>query len=332
MTNEARRVAITRRIHERAREVLEAHGVEVWTNPEPRALTRDELVRIVKNFDGMICLLSDRIDRALLEQASRLRIVANYAVGFDNLDVEAATEHGIALTNTPDVLTNATAELAWALLFAAARHVAAADRFVREKRFRGWDPLLFLGHEIAGKTLGIVGAGRIGTAMAKRAVGFEMRILYTRRSGPSPQMDALGAEFVSLEQLLKESDFISVHTPLTPETRYLIDREKLKLVKPTAILINTGRGPVIEEAALAEALAEGRLAAAGLDVYEHEPEIEPRLFSLPNVVLLPHIGSATYEARSAMAELAAFNIIDLFEGRVPRTCINPEFVKHVNPS
>ncbi len=328
MSSDAKRVAITRRIHERAREVLEQAGCEVWTNPEPRALSREELGRVVRNYDAMICLLSDRIDASLLQEATRLRIVANYAVGFDNLDVEAATRRGIALTNTPDVLTNATAELAWALLFAAARHVAAGDRFVREGRFHGWDPLLLLGHEVAGKTLGIIGAGRIGTAMAKRAVGFEMRILYTKRSGPSPQMDAIGATFVGLEELLRESDFVSIHTPLTPETRHLIDREKLQLMKPTAILINTGRGPVVDEAALAEALAEGRLAAAGLDVYENEPTVEPRLLKLPNVVLLPHIGSATYEARAAMAELAALNILDFFDGRVPRTCINPEYVKH----
>lgn len=329
MSTTGKRVAITRRIHERAREVLEAAGVEVWTNPEPRALSREELARIAQNFDAMICLLSERVDRELLEQASRLRVVANYAVGFDNLDVEAATRLGIALTNTPDVLTNATAELAWALLFAAARHVAAGDRFVREKRFHGWDPLLFLGHELAGKTLGVIGAGRIGTAMAKRAVGFEMKILYTKRSGPSPQMEALGARFVGLDELLRESDFISIHTPLTPDTRHLIDREKIRLMKPSAILVNTGRGPVVEEAALADALAEGRLAAAGLDVYENEPTIDPRLLTLPNVVLLPHIGSATYEARSAMAELAALNILDYFEGRIPRTCINPEYVKYV---
>ncbi len=328
----AKRVAITRRIHERAREILEAAGFEVWTNPEPRALSQEEMGRVVTNYDAMICLLSDRVDRALLEKATRLKVVANYAVGFDNIDVAAAMELGIAVTNTPDVLTNATAELAWALLFAAARHVVPGDRMVREKRFKGWDPLLYLGHEVAGKTLGIVGAGRIGSAMAKRAVGFEMRILYTKRSGPFPQMEALGAKHVSLEELLRESDFISIHTPLTRETRYLINRENLKLVKPTAILINTGRGPVVEEAALAEALAEGRLAAAGLDVYEHEPEVHPRLLELPNVVLLPHIGSATYEARSAMAELAALNIIDYFEGRVPRTCLNPEYVKQVRSS
>jgi D-3-phosphoglycerate dehydrogenase len=332
MTSDRKRVAITRRIHERAREILEQAGFEVWINPEPRALTRDELRRVLCHFDAMICLLNDRIDAQLLEEATRVRLIANYAVGYDNFDVEAATRRGVALTNTPDVLTNATAELAWALLFAAARHVAAGDRFVREGRFHGWDPLLLLGHEIAGKALGIVGAGRIGTAMAKRAVGFDMRILYTKRSGPSPQLDALGAKFAALDDLLRESDFVSIHTPLTPETHHLINREKLGLMKPTAILVNTGRGPVVDEAALAEALAEGRLAAAGLDVYEREPVVEQRLLGLPNVVLLPHIGSATYEARAAMAELAALNILDFFEGRVPRTCINPEYVRYAAKS
>lgn len=325
MSEGRKRVAITRRIHERGRELLEKAGVEVWVNPEPRALTREELVRVGQQFDGMITLLNDRIDGDFLDKASRVRIVANYAVGFDNFDVEAATRRGIALTNTPDVLTTATAELAWALIFAASRHVTAGDRFVREGRFRGWDPLLLLGHEIAGKTLGIVGAGRIGTAVAKRAAAFEMRILYTRRSGPNPAIDALGGQFVSLDELLSQSDIVSIHTPLTPETRHLLDRRRLGLLKTTAIVVNTGRGPVVDEAALAEALAEGRIAAAGLDVYENEPEVEPRLLGLPNVVLLPHLGSATHEARAAMAELAAQNILDFFEGRVPRTCLNPEY-------
>jgi glyoxylate reductase len=328
MKTEKRTIAITRRIHERAGEVLKTAGFDVWVNPENRSLTLEELKRVVRQFDGMICLLSDRIDADVLASAERVRVIANYAVGYDNLDVETATKRGIALSNTPDVLTNATAELAWALLFAAARHVAAGDRFVREGRFHGWDPLLLLGHEVAGKTLGIVGAGRIGTAVAKRAVGFEMKILYTRKSGPSSQMDALGGRYVSLEELLRESDFISIHTPLTPETHHLLNRENLRLVKPTAILVNTGRGPVIEEEALAEALAEGRLAAAGLDVYEFEPKVNERLLKLPNVVLLPHIGSATWEARSAMAELAAQNIVDYFEGRIPRTCLNPDYVKY----
>jgi len=276
----------------------------------------------------MICLLSDRIDEEILSAAKRLRIVANYAVGFDNIDIPAATRRGIAVSNTPDVLTNATAELAWALLLSVARRVVEGDRLVRAGEFHGWDPLMLLGYEVAGKTLGIIGAGRIGTAMARRARGFDMRILYTRPSGPRREMDELGAQHVELETLLRESDFISIHTPLTPATRHMIGRPQFELMKPTAILINTGRGPVVDEAALADALANRRIAGAGLDVYEYEPKVEPALLALDNVVLLPHIGSATFEARAAMARLAAENVLDALRGKVPRTCLNPEYQQY----
>jgi len=325
------RVAITRKIHSAAEELLRSVQCEVWVNPEARPLQQDELRAIAQEYDGMICLLSDRIGEDVLSAARRLRVVANYAVGFDNIDVPAATRRGIAVTNTPDVLTNATAELAWALLLSVARRVVEGDRLVRAGEFHGWEPLMLLGYEVAGKTLGIIGAGRIGTAMARRARGFDMRILYTRPSGPRPEMDELGAQHVDLEWLLRESDFISIHTPLTPSTRHLIGRPQFALMKPTAILINTGRGPVVDEAALAEALATRRIAGAGLDVYEFEPRVEPALLELDNVVLLPHIGSATFEARAAMAKLAAENVLDTLRGKIPRTCLNPEYRQYGVP-
>ncbi|AXA34931.1 D-3-phosphoglycerate dehydrogenase [Candidatus Sumerlaea chitinivorans] len=322
------KVAITRKIHSAAEELLRSAQCEVWVNPEARPLQREELCAIARDYDAMICLLSDRIDEEIFSAAKRLRIVANYAVGFDNIDIPAATRRGIAVANTPDVLTNATAELAWALLLSVARRVVEGDRLVRAGEFHGWDPLMLLGYEVAGKTLGIIGAGRIGTAMARRARGFDMRILYTRPSGPRREMDELGAQHVELETLLCESDFISIHTPLTPATRHMIGRPQFELMKPTAILINTGRGPVVDEAALADALANRRIAGAGLDVYEYEPKVEPALLALDNVVLLPHIGSATFEARAAMARLAAENVLDALRGKVPRTCLNPEYQQY----
>lgn len=319
------RVFITRRIHEAAERTLRDAGHEVVVN-EGGGMTPDELAARVREFDAIICMLSEKITRAILEQ-SRARIFANYAVGFDNLDVAAATELGIALSNTPDVLTDATAELAWTLLFAAARHAGAGERLVRRGDFRGWQPMMLLGYEVKGRTLGIVGAGRIGTAMALRSTGFSMRVLYTKRSGQNRELDAIGGKRVELDELLRESDFVSIHAPLTAETCHMISDAQFAVMRPNAVLVNTGRGPVVDEAALVRALKDRRIAAAGLDVYEREPEIEAGLFELENAVLLPHLGSATFAARGAMAELAANNIVDFFSGRVPRTCINPGYVK-----
>lgn len=319
------RVTITRRIHPAAEEMLRRAGCEVEINPHDRPLTPGELQAAAADSDGVLCLLNDRIDAPLLAAAPRCRVFANYAVGYDNMDLAAATRAGVALCNTPDVLTDATAEFAWALLFAAARRVVEADRFVREGRFTGWDPMLLWGQDISRRTLGIIGAGRIGAAMARRATGFEMEILYTRRSGPSPDMEKLGATRVELEELLRRSDFISIHAPLTGETRHLIGAAQFALMKPAAILINTGRGPIVDEKALVQALAEGRIAAAGLDVYEREPAVEEDLLRMNNVVLAPHIASATFDARRRMAELAAGSILAVLEGRIPPNCLNPEF-------
>lgn len=318
-----KRAYVTRRIHPAAEELLRAAGVEVEVNPHERALTPDELREAAAGADAVLCLLSDKITAELVAAAPRCRVYANYAVGIDNLDVAAATAAGVALCNTPDVLTGATAEVAWALLFAVARRVVEGDRMVRGGRFQGWGPLTLLGHDVAGRTLGIIGAGRIGAAMARRARGFDMPILYTKRTCASAEMDALGARRVELPQLLRESDFVSIHAPLTPDTRHMIGDEQFAMMKDSAILINTGRGPVVDEKALVRALRGGRIAGAGLDVYEREPHVEPELLALENAVLLPHIGSATHEARRRMAELAAQNILDHFAGRPPRTCMNP---------
>ncbi|NNG67659.1 glyoxylate reductase [Caldanaerobacter subterraneus] len=319
------KVFVTRAIPEEGLELLRKY-CEVEMSPYDRMLTKEELLEKIKDKDAVITQLTDRVDKEFFEAAKNVKIVANYAVGFDNIDLEEATKRGVYITNTPDVLTNATAELAWALLFAAARRVVEADKFMRAGKFQGWAPMLFLGKGVTGKTLGVIGAGRIGQAFAKMAKGFEMKILYNART-PKPEFEKeTGAKYVDLDTLLKESDFISIHVPLTPETRHLIGERELKLMKNSAILINTGRGPVVDEKALVKALKEKWIYAAGLDVYEREPEFEKELAELDNVVMLPHIGSATEEARRDMSVLVAQNIIDVIEGRVPRTLVNKDIL------
>ncbi|KKC29199.1 glyoxylate reductase [Caldanaerobacter subterraneus KAk] len=319
------KVFVTRAIPEEGLELLRKY-CEVEVSPYDRMLTKEELLEKIKDKDAVITQLTDRVDKEFFEAAKNVKIVANYAVGFDNIDLEEATKRGVYITNTPDVLTNATAELAWALLFAAARRVVEADKFMRAGKFQGWAPMLFLGKGVTGKTLGVIGAGRIGQAFAKMAKGFEMKILYNART-PKPEFEKeTGAKYVDLDTLLKESDFVSIHLPLTPETRHLIGERELKLMKNSAILINTGRGPVVDEKALVKALKEKWIYAAGLDVYEREPEFEKELAELDNVVMLPHIGSATEEARRDMSVLVAQNIIDVIEGRVPRTLVNKDIL------
>ncbi|ERM91391.1 glyoxylate reductase [Caldanaerobacter subterraneus subsp. yonseiensis KB-1] len=319
------KVFVTRAIPEEGLELLRKY-CEVEMSPYDRMLTKEELLEKIKDKDAVITQLTDKVDKEFFEAAKNVKIVANYAVGFDNIDLEEATKRGVYITNTPDVLTNATAELAWALLFAAARRVVEADKFMRAGKFQGWAPMLFLGKGVTGKTLGVIGAGRIGQAFAKMAKGFEMKILYNART-PKPEFEKeTGAKYVDLDTLLKESDFVSIHLPLTPETRHLIGERELKLMKNSAILINTGRGPVVDEKALVKALKEKWIYAAGLDVYEREPEFEKELAELDNVVMLPHIGSATEEARRDMSVLVAQNIIDVIEGRVPRTLVNKDIL------
>lgn len=318
-------VYVTRRIPESGLALLrETCTVEL--NPEDRPLRREELLAAVKEAQGVVGLLTDRIDAEFFDAAPKLKGYANYAVGFDNIDVAEATRRGIPVSNTPDVLTRATAELAWALLFAVARRVAEGDRVMRSGAWSGWGPLQYIGLDISGKTLGIVGAGRIGTAMARMSRGFDMRVLYTTGSGKQNQtLDSeLHARRVEFEELLREADFISVHTPLTPKTRHLFDARAFGRMKPTACLVNTGRGPVIKEDDLVQALKEGRIAGAGLDVYENEPAMAQGLAGLENVVLLPHVGSATQSSRDDMALLAARNLLAMLEGRRAETCLNPQ--------
>lgn len=324
-------VAITRPLPSEALSTLQAAGVEVLDRRVDSPLLPQELAALAAQCDGMITLLTDRIDGAILQAAPRCRVYANYAVGYDNFAVDLATQQGVALANTPGVLTEATADLAWALLFAASRHILAGDAMVRAGRFSGWEPTMLLGQDVSGTTLGILGAGRIGTAMARRGLGFGMRILYLRpRSGPSAELDALGATAVDLDTLLRDSDHLSIHLPLNPSTRHLIGPRELGLMKRSAILINTGRGPVVDERALAEALRDGRIAAAGLDVYEREPEVDELLLAQPNAVLLPHIGSATHSTRARMARMSAENVLAALRGEPPAQCINPDYRNHLS--
>ncbi|WP_288073475.1 glyoxylate reductase [Pyrococcus sp.] len=328
------KVFITRAIPENGISMLEEEfEVEVWE--EEREIPREKLLEKVKDVDALVTMLSERIDREIFDNAPRLRIVANYAVGYDNIDVDEATKRGIYVTNTPDVLTNATADHAFALLLATARHVVKGDKFVRSGEWKrkgiAWHPKWFLGYELYGKTIGIVGFGRIGQAIARRAKGFNMRILYHSRTRKPQVEEELGAEYKPLEELLKESDFVVLAVPLTKETMYMINEERLKLMKPTAILVNIARGKVVDTKALIRALKEGWIAGAGLDVFEEEPYYNEELFSLANVVLTPHIGSATFEAREAMAELVARNLIAFKRGEVPPTLVNKEVIKIRKP-
>ena len=278
----------------------------------------------MKGRDGLLPLLTDGMDSEVMDAAGDAKIIANYAVGYNNIDIPEATRRGIAVTNTPGVLTDATADLAWTLLMATGRRVVESDRFTREGKFDAWAPMLFLGTDITGRTLGIVGAGRIGTAVAERAKGFRMRIVYSDSSPNLKFEQQFGAKFLPLDELLAESDFVTLHCPLTPETTHLIGAPELRKMKSNAVLVNTARGPVIDEAALVEALRENQIAGAGLDVYEKEPALYPGLIELDNVTLLPHTGSATTETRTQMALIAAKNIVAFFKGEKPPTILNPE--------
>lgn len=319
-------VFITRKIPSVAIDMLNKY-CNVDINEEDRVLEKKELIEKVKGKDGVLCLLTDIIDDEVFKSAGpQCKIFANYAVGYNNIDVEAATRRGIVITNTPGVLTDATADLAWALLFSVARRIVEADRFTREGRFKGWAPELFLGMEITGKTLGVIGAGRIGSNFAKKAKGFSMKILYFDVKRNIELENEVNARFVPLDTLLKESDFVSIHVPLLPETRHLIGEKEFSMMKNTVILINTSRGPVVDEKALVDALKKKKIWGAGLDVYENEPFIEPELLSLDNVVLLPHIASATIETRTRMAIMAVENLLAFFRGDIPPNIVNPEVI------
>lgn len=317
--------AVTNRIPEPALALLRDAG-EVRLDQREQAVPRADLLTLVAGADAILTLLHDRVDEELLEAAGpQLRCVANVAVGYDNVDVAAAERRGVVVTNTPGVLDDATADLTMALILAATRRLAEGDRLVRSGEPWSWGMGFMLGSSLQGKRLGIVGLGGIGKWVAQRARAFGMEIAYHQRNPAPPEVEqALGAERLPLDELLAGADVVSLHCPLTPETRHLIGAEQLAAMKPTAVLINTARGPIVDEAALAEALAEGRIAAAGLDVYEREPQVEPRLLGLDNVVLTPHLGSATVETRTAMAELAARNAISVLAGQGPLTPVTAQ--------
>ncbi len=296
---------------------------EVEGSQMDRPMDRAELLARVKDKEGLLCAITDKIDEQLLLHAPGLKMIANYGVGYDNIDLRAVTQRRIPVSNTPGVLTDATADLAFALILGVARRLVEGDRRTRNGDFRFWAPLLFLGRDVSGKTLGIVGMGQIGQAVARRAKGFAMRILYHSRARLQPQEEQeLGAEYVALDELLGRADFISLHVPLSEKTRHLISTRELTLMKPTAYLINTSRGPVVDEVALLEVLKEKRIEGAGLDVYEHEPDLTPGLTDLANVILLPHVGSATLETRTKMGILAATNLLAGLRGETPPNCLN----------
>lgn len=317
------KIFVTRKIPEPGLDILrKRHELEV--NPHDCVLTKGEIIKGLKGKEGLLCLLTDNIDKEVIESEPKLKMIASYAVGYDNIDVKTASKLKIPVSNTPDVLTNATAEMAWALLFSTARRIVEADKFTRAGKFKGWGPMLMHGQDIAGKILGIVGTGRIGTAFALKSKGFDMEVLYTNRSVNKTLEKELNAEKVELKTLLQKSDFISLHVPLVAETHHLIGEKQFKMMKKTAVLINTSRGPVVDEKALAKALKEKWIFGAGLDVYESEPEITKELLELDNVILQPHSASATTDSRTAMAVMAAENMIAGLNGKKPPNCVNPE--------
>lgn len=326
MNKNNHKIFITRNLPERGLNLLYQNfgkeNIKIYPGETP--IPYEELLQEVPGIDALLCLLTDKIDAQLMEQAGpQLKIIANYAVGFDNIDIAEATKRKIVVTNTPGVLTETTADLAWALLMASARRLGEGERLVRASQWAGWNPTLLLGMDIHGKTLGIFGMGRIGQAVARRAIGFNMRIIYCDVNEPKLPPD-IKATQVDKETLLKESDFISIHCPLTRATYHAFGIEEFKKMKQTACIINTSRGPVIDEEALAKALQEGLIFSAGLDVFEKEPEIHPDLLNCPNAILIPHLGSASVETRSRMAEIAAQNIIARLNGQKPPNPVNPE--------
>jgi glyoxylate reductase len=318
------RVVVTRRIPESAIAQLR-DAAEVWVSPHDRPLTREELLEAVAGADALVTMLHDRIDRQIFDAAGpQLRCIANVAVGYDNVDVDAATEHGVIVTNTPGVLTDATADLAMALILAVTRRLGEGERLLRAGTPWSWDMSFMLGTSLAGKALGVVGLGAIGQATARRARAFGMNVLYSgpRRAPEAVEQALGGARHLELDPLLESADAVSIHCPLSPATRHLIDAERLGRMRPSAYLINTARGPIVDEAALVAALQAKTIAGAALDVFEHEPAVHPGLLELDNVFLAPHLGSATVETRTAMAMLAARNAVAVLNGGQPPTPVN----------
>lgn len=318
---------MTRKIPKKGIQLLRRHFL-VKVYQKDQVIPRKELLKEVKQCDALLSLLTEKIDAEVLNANSKLKVVSNYAVGYDNIDVKAATAKGIIVCNTPGVLENAVAEHTFALMLALSKRIVEADRFTRAGKYKRWEPMLLLGTELEGKTIGIIGLGRIGAGVAERArKGMGVNVLYHDIKRNKQFEKEYQAKYVSLSELLKKSDFVSLHVPLLPSTKHLIGKEELRLMKKTAYLINTSRGPVVDEKALVEALEKKHIAGAGLDVYENEPKLTPGLTKLKNAVLTPHTASATVEARTAMSELAAQNIIDVLQGRRAKFTVNPEVYK-----
>lgn len=323
-----KKILVTGRLPDEVMERLAA-VCDMEANREDRPMERQQVLDKIADRDGLLSVITDRVDAELMDRAPNLKIISNLAVGTNNIDVAAATDRGIAVTNTPGVTTEPTADLTLGLILAVARRIVEEDRLTREGKFQFWAPMLFLGRFVARKTLGIVGFGAIGQAVAKRARGFDMRLLYHQRRRLDPAKEReMGIEYADFGRLLRDSDFVSLHVPLTDKTRYLIGMPQLKQMKPTAFLINASRGPVVNEKELVEALRMGVIAGAGLDVYENEPALTPGLTELPNVVLTPHVGSGTIEDRTLMARMASENLLAGLKGEVPRYILNPDVFKN----
>lgn len=316
------KVFITRSLPGNIEKILRQKGHTVVTFKEDRPISKSELIKNARNADALISLLTDKIDSEIINSLKKCKIIANYAVGYNNIDIDYAKSKNIIVTNTPDILTNATADIALTLALACSRRAIEGHDFVKKKKFKGWAPKLLLGIEMSGKTIGIIGAGRIGQAVAKRFKSFETKIIYYNRSRKYDLEKELGAKKVTLKKLVKDSDIISIQIPSTEETYHLLDKEHLSHLKPDAILINIARGEVVDEKYLIQLLKQRKIHSAGFDVYENEPDVNPELLKLPNVVLLPHLGSATIETRTKMARLCAENVIRVLDGKSPKTKVN----------
>lgn len=322
-----KRVYVTRAIPDETIATLREH-FDVDVNPDDRALTREELLQSVRGRDAVVTLLTDKIDGDVLDAAGpSCRIVANYAVGFNNFDLDAATQRGVVMTNTPGVLDDATATHAWALLLAAARRVSESERYVRAGKWQGWSPMAFIGQDVDGKTLGVAGLGRIGSKFAHKAAAFDMQVIYTDAQRNETFERETGARFVDKATLLRESDYLSLHLPLLPDTHHYIGAAEFAQMKRSAVLINAARGPLVDEKALVAALKDNVIWGAGLDVFEDEPTLAPGLAELENVVIVPHIASATRQTRLAMGKIVTDNVIRVLNGDAPLNCINPQVLK-----
>jgi glyoxylate reductase len=320
------KIFVTRKIPGDHLEKLKEADHEVMVSEFDRPLTEEEILERGKGVDALLCLLTDRINGDVIDAIGpQLKVISNYAVGFDNIDVKAATDRGVVVTNTPsDEVNESVAEMAWTMILALAKRIVEADEATRRGAYKGWEPDIFLGVNLKGKTLGIVGLGRIGTMVAHRAQGFEVKVLYNKHSRDEEAEKELGVKFVQLDELLSTSDFVTIHVPLTEETRHMINKNSLAKMKKGSFLINTSRGSVVSEHELVEALRDGQLAGAALDVYDNEPNIDPELIAMENVILTPHIASATIEARNRMAEQAVGAILDVSEGQKPENLVNKE--------